>query len=173
MQTALLGFIEAERGRFFLLVPVAMGAAILFYFALPVEPGLGLGITFVVAGVITLAASWRHPVARFAASLALAGGLGFGRAEWRTRAAPPLLSVPTSPTAVTGTVLDLQALPNGRRLTIGAPSLDGGPARRRHVVIRVRANDGATVQPGDTIATYALLFPPDRPAYPGGFAPDR
>jgi competence protein ComEC len=67
----------------------------------------------------------------------------------------------------------MQALPSGRRLTIGAPSLDGGPARRRHVVIMVRANDGATVQPGDTIATYALLFPPDRPAYPGGFAPDR
>ncbi len=31
-------WLEAEQGRFALLLPVAMGAAILLYFALPAEP---------------------------------------------------------------------------------------------------------------------------------------
>ena len=36
-------WVEAERGRFSLLLPVAMGAAILAYFALPMEPPLWVG----------------------------------------------------------------------------------------------------------------------------------
>ena len=35
-------WVEAERGRFYLLLPVGMGAAILIYFALPTEPPLWL-----------------------------------------------------------------------------------------------------------------------------------
>jgi len=173
MRTAVLGFIEAERGRFFLVLPVAMGAAILGYFALPAEPPLWLGLVLVGGSGVALCAGWRHPVARFAAALALAGALGFARAEWRTWAAPPLLMVPTGPTEVTGTVRDIQSLPGGLRVTIDAPSLDAGPPRRRQIRLRLRANNQNAVAPGDRIATYALLFPPDRPAYPGAFAPDR
>jgi competence protein ComEC len=36
-------WVEAERGRFILLLPIAMGSAILAYFALPTEPPLWLG----------------------------------------------------------------------------------------------------------------------------------
>jgi competence protein ComEC len=173
MRGALLEFVETERGRFFLLLPVAMGTAILLYFALPREPPLWLGGAAVAVAAAALAVGWRHPVARFAVALALAAALGFGRAEWRTAAAAPLLMVPTGPTALTGTVRDIVSLPAGRRLTLGAPSLDGGPPRRRDIALRLRAGDDVAVVPGDRVSAYALLFPPDRPAYPGGFAPDR
>jgi competence protein ComEC len=173
MREVILGFIEAQRGRFFLLLPVAMGAAILVYFALPAEPPPWLGVAVVAAGGAALAAGWRHPVARFAGAVALAAALGFARAEWRTQQAAPLLIVPTGPTAVTGTVLDVQALPGSRRITLGAVALDGGRAGHRDIVLRLRPDDGATVTPGEGLSTYALLFPPERPAYPGGFTPER
>jgi competence protein ComEC len=48
-------WVEAERGRFILLLPVAMGAAILVYFSLPTEPPLWLGCLLTLA---SLAAAW-------------------------------------------------------------------------------------------------------------------
>ena len=44
MRAWFAAWVEAEQGRFLLLLPVAMGAAILAYFALPREPPLWLGL---------------------------------------------------------------------------------------------------------------------------------
>jgi competence protein ComEC len=73
-------WVEPERGRFFLLLPVAMGAAILAYFALAAEPPLWLGPAFLAVALLALAAGWRRPDTRFAAMLALMAAIGFARA---------------------------------------------------------------------------------------------
>ena len=73
MAAWLAGWVEAERGRFILWLAVAMGAAILVYFALPVEPpalarpGAGRTGAGGAAGRLALAAA------------ALPGGAGTGR----------------------------------------------------------------------------------------------
>jgi competence protein ComEC len=160
---------EAERGRFSLLLPVAMGAAILAYFALPTEPPLWLGATFLGLSLIGLAAGWRHPYCRFAAALALAASLGFARAEWRTAAQPPLITIPTGPLGLSGTIAQIDLLPGARRLTLSHPSLYGAAPLARAIRLRLRAADTTPLTVGESVRAYAMLFPPDRPAYPGGW----
>jgi len=159
---------EAERGRFFLLTPIAMGAAILIYFDLPSEPPLWLGLLLLLSSSAALAASWRLPPARFAASLLLAASIGFARAEWRTAAEPPLLTVPYGVVTVTGTLASIDELPTGRRATIAAPSLDGDSVPRA-IRVNLKAGDATPLLAGDAVSLRAILFKPDRPAYPGGW----
>jgi competence protein ComEC len=165
----LAAWIEAERGRFILFLPLAMGAAILVYFDLPTEPPLWLAPVLPAAGLAALAAGWRYPPARFAAALALAAALGFGRAEWRTAAQPPLITVPHGAPDITGRIASIDLLPAGRRVTIASPSLDGAPPLPRTLRIRLRNQDATPLTTGDVVELYAKLFRPDRPAYPGAW----
>ncbi|MDE2238604.1 MAG: ComEC/Rec2 family competence protein [Rhodospirillales bacterium] len=161
-------WVEAEQGRFFLLLPVTMGAAILIYFALPVEPPLWCGALAFVASGVALAAGWRHPYWRFAAFMVLAASLGFARAEWRTAAMPPLVSVPDGVSSLSGFVARVEPLPGGARVLLRAPRIDYGPTLRRDVRIKLKPGD-AKPRTGALVKCYALLFAPDRPAYPGGW----
>lgn len=162
-------WIEAEQGRFFLLLPVAMGAAILGYFSLKTEPPLWLGASLVAASFALLALAWRLPPARLLAALALAASLGFARAEWRTAAMPPLLAVPYGSVVISGTIASVDTMPNGRRLTLAPAQLNGGPNLARAIRVKLSARDTTALNAGDTIMLRAILFKPDRPAYPGGW----
>ena len=161
-------WVEAELGRFFLLLPVAMGAAILIYFMLPVEPPLWLGVLALGASGAALAAGWRHPYLRFAAVMALAASLGFARAEWRTAAMPPLVNVPDGVSSLSGFIARVEPLPGGARVLLRAPRIDYGPTLRREVRIKLKLGD-ALPRTGALVKCYALLFAPGRPAYPGGW----
>ena len=169
MRAWLAAWVEAEHGRFPLLLPVAMGAAILAYFALPREPPLWLGFGAAAVALVALLASWRLPPRRLVAAVALAAALGFARAEWRTAAEPGFVPVPHGAVAVSGTIAEIDLLPNGRRITLARPSLDGGSALRRTLRVHLRATDGTPLQLGEGVTTRALLFGPERPAYPGGW----
>jgi competence protein ComEC len=169
MRTWLAAWVEAEQDRFLLLLPVAMGAAILAYFALPREPPLWLGLAAAAGALAALAALWRSSPCRLAAALALAAALGFVRAEWRTAAEPGFIPVPRGVVEISGTVAALDLLPNGRRITLTRPSLDGAPALRRAIRVHLRATDAAPLHLGEGVKTRALLFAPERPAYPGGW----
>jgi competence protein ComEC len=162
-------WVEAERGRFILFLPVAMAAAILVYFDLPAEPPLWLAAALPAAAGAALAAVWRWPPARFAAALLLAAALGFGRAEWRTAAAPPLIAVPYGAPLVTGAIVAVDLLPVGRRVTLAAASLNGAAPLPRTLRIRLRNDDPAPLTVGQTVSLRAKLFRPDRPAYPGAW----
>jgi competence protein ComEC len=164
----LSAWIEAEQGRFALLLPIAMGSAILLYFNLQSEPPLWLGCALILIAGAALAAGWRHPGGRFLAALALAAALGFGRAEWRTAALPPLLDVPYGVTAITGAIASADVLPSGRRVTLADVTLDGQPIARR-IRVKLRADDTTPVIPGEVVAVRAMLFKPDRPAFPGAW----
>jgi competence protein ComEC len=161
-------WVEPERGRFFLLLPVAMGAAILGYFALAFEPPLWLGGVFLAVALTALASGWRRPDTRFAATLALVAALGFARAEWRTAAMPKLLDLPRGAVTLAGSVASVDMLPNGRRVTLTDPSANG-VIEPRDIRVKLRPDDDQDVAPGDIVSLRALLFKPDRPAYPGGW----
>ena len=169
MRDSFAKWAEAERGRFSLLLPVAMGAAILAYFALPAEPPPWLGATFLAFSLAALAAGWRHPYWRFAAALALAASLGFARAEWRTAAQPPLTIIPTGPLTLSGTITRIDQLPTARRLTLAHPSLGNAAPLPRAIRLRLRAADTTPLTVGESVHAFAMLFPPERPAYPGGW----
>ncbi len=169
MFDAFARWVEAEHGRFMLLLPVAMGAAILAYFALPVEPPLWLGLVALGLSAAALGLGWGHLYWRFVAALALAASLGFARAEWRTAHEPPLAFIPTGVVKLSGQIARLELLPNGKRVTLAAPSLDGATPLPRLVRIKLRADDPAPLRAGDIVQCYAMLFGPDRPAYPGGW----
>jgi competence protein ComEC len=164
----LAAWVEAERGRFFLLLPIAMGAAILVYFDLPTEPPLWIGALLAGFGWLVLGGGWRYPPMRFGAALVLAASLGFARAEWRTAAMPPLIAVPYGVVTVAGNLVSIDELPNGRRVTIGGARLDNGPIPRA-IRVKLKETDATPLAPGDAVAVKAILFKPDRPAYPGGW----
>ena len=166
-------WVEAEHGRFILLLPIAMGTAILAYFALPREPPLWLGAVLVALSLGVLAASWRLPPARLLAALALAASLGFARAEVRTAMAPPLAFIPHGASEVAGTISQIDLLPGARRITLARPSLDGSTPMARQIRLRLRTGDTTPLAVGQTVRAYAMLFAPDRPAYPGGWDQQR
>jgi len=169
LSDAFARWVEAEHGRFVLMLPVAIGAAILLYFSLPTEPPLWLGAGALGTAGVALAASWRHPYLRFVAALALAASLGFARAEWRTAAEPPLAFIPTGVIKVSGSIARIEIVPGAERITLAFPRLDGGPPLPRAVRIKLRPDDPARLQAGEVVQCYAMLFGPDRPAYPDGW----
>lgn len=149
-----------------------MGSAILLYFSLPAEPPLWLGGLLLAFPGIILVVCWRQPYIRFAAFLALAGALGFARADWRTASMPPMLQAPSGVSALSGYVLRVERLPKGARVLLRAPRINNGTSLGRYIQIKLRAGD-APPQPGTLVRGEAILFAPQSPAYPGGWNQSR
>ncbi|MDD2705369.1 MAG: ComEC/Rec2 family competence protein [Acidocella sp.] len=162
-------WVEAEQGRFTLLLPIAMGVAILVYFSLPAEPPLWLGPVATGLSAIALATSWRHQYARFAAAMALMASLGFARAELRTASAPPMPLIPSGVLKVAGIISRIELMPGAARITLTQPRLDSGPPLKRQIRLKLRPSDTTPLIAGEGVQTYAMLFGPERPAYPGGW----
>jgi competence protein ComEC len=164
----LAAWIEAERGRFILFLPVAMASGILLYFNLAAEPPLWLGVVLLLPPALALPVFWRHLAARFILALLLFAALGFARAEWRTAAEPPLMQIPYGAVAVTGRLAAIDPLANGRRVTISPAWLDSTPVARA-IHVKLRVDDDIALAPGAEISLRALLFKPERPAFPGAW----
>lgn len=158
-----------EQARLAPWLAVALGVGVLAFFALPADPPAA---SVWVAPPLVLLAAWlgrRRPLAGWSLGLAAAACLGFAAATWHTARQPPPLDMPRTAAIVTGRVASVDLLPEGRRLTLEAPRLDGGEALPRHLRIRLRATDPAAPRPGDTVRVRALLRPPGAPAYPGAW----
>lgn len=158
-----------ERSRLAPWLAVAFGAGVLAYFALPAEPPAAV---VWVAPPLLLLAFWlglRRPLAGWALGLVAAGMAGFAIAAWQAGQQPPALDLPRSATIVSGRVLAVDLLPEGRRITLAEASLDGGAAEPRAIRIRLKRQDGAAPVPGDTVRVRALLRAPAGPSFPGGF----
>jgi competence protein ComEC len=166
--TALAAWIEAERGRFILWLPVAMASGILLYFSLPSEPPIWLGFALLAPPLVALLAFWRFLPARFVLALILFAALGFARAEWRTACMPPLMDIPYGAVPITGKLAAVDLLPNGRRITISPAYLNNTPVARA-IHVKLREDDDTALMPGADISLRALLFKPERPAFPGAW----
>jgi competence protein ComEC len=154
--------------RVLLGVPVAMGAGIVLYFALPTEPAWWIGATVALSALAAAVLLRALPLPRLILVLLAAAGFGFACGQARTASLPPLAEVPTRAVIVTATVEAVEVLPEGRRARLGNVSL-GEEGFGRDVRIRLRDNDAAALSPGDRVRVRALLRPPAPPAVPGGF----
>jgi competence protein ComEC len=165
----LLGVAEAERGRFMPWLAVFMAAGVLGYFILDHEPPLYAGPVLLLgaAGLVALLRT-RQPGRAMAAAV-LAACAGFASAQWAAERAAPVLTLPRKAVMVSATILGIEQLPEGRRLTLGGAHLDGGPALPRTLHMRLRATDGTVLVTGDPIQVRSVLHRPAPPAYPGAW----
>ncbi|MDP9096589.1 MAG: ComEC family competence protein, partial [Pseudomonadota bacterium] len=70
---------------------------------------------------------------------------------------------------VSGTVLAVDVLPDGRRLVLDRVRLGTGEPIARRVRVRFKKGDQTAVVAGDVIEVRALMRPPAGPSYPGGW----
>lgn len=148
---------------------VALGIGILVYFTWPHEPPRAA--IWVVPPLLALAlrVAARRPVLGWALGLLAAAALGFAVALWHAGRQPPMPDLPRGATIVTARVAAVELLPEGQRLTLSAPRLDGAEPLSRHIRIRLKPDDPARPQPGDLLRVRALIRPPAAPAYPGAW----
>ena len=167
-RTWILDQLDAERSRWMLWLPVAMGLGIAVYFELPSEPALWLG-PLVAAGALVL--SFLAPSGSLARALAiglLAAAIGLGLVAWRTASlAAPTLSRPLFSINVEGRIADIQRLPESVRVVLEAVRLKGNgvpPPEMTPVRVRVSLSKGAPpIHVGDRLLVLANLSPPAAP----------
>ncbi len=156
-----------------LFLPACMATGVVAYFAQGQEPPARLGA---LMAAILLPASLAARLWPWARAALLAGGFaacGFASAQWAGARAPPWTALPRGAVMVSGVVTMLETLPEGRRVVIGSPALDDGPALPRALRVRLQARDTAVLGPGDRIRVRALLRVPAPPAYPGAWDTQR
>lgn len=161
----------AERERWVLWAPAALGLGIGLYFALPWEPGLPFAGGVCGCGLLLVAAAWRWwPAAVVASGLALIA-LGFALATWRTdRVAAPVLQKRVVG-EITGRVTAVDTRDSGaERVTLDRVGIAGlaPDATPEKIRVTLRASDPA-VAIGSRIAVRANIAPPPEPVMPGAY----
>ena len=164
--------LQAERERWVLWLPPALGAGVAVYFGLPMEPERWVGpATLAVAIIVGLAG--RHHLPLLIAAIGLGvGALGFTVAAEHTQSvAAPILARPITGADLEGRVLAIEPLEHGERVTFDRLNLllaDSGPRPER---VRVRLSDqaAAKLSPGERVKLRATLLPPPQPAAPGAY----
>ena len=143
----ILDQLDAERSRWMLWLPVALGLGIAVYFELPSEPALWLGPVLAVAALVLVFFAPAGSLARAVAIGLVAAAVGFGLIAWRTASlAAPTLSRPLFNMNVEGRIADIQRLPEGVRVVLEAVPLKGGgapPPEMTPVRLRVSLTKGA------------------------------
>lgn len=179
-------WLDKERDRLPLWLPVFMGAGVLGYYMLRTEPAVWVGpvmavVSLAVCVMAGLAPAIRHRSEqqpadhdaigrlRLIITPIAAASIGFASAELATwRALPPELDLPNHATIVSGTIRGVEGLPDGRRITVQPVMLDDRKLRRS-VRVRLQKKDDTDLATGDTIRIRALVRAPSWPAYPGAW----
>jgi competence protein ComEC len=166
--------LDAERGRWMLWLPVALGLGIAIYFELPSEPPMWLGPALGATAIVLLFLAPAGGHARALGIGLLAAAFGFGLATWRTaELAAPTLSRPLFSTNVEGRIADIQRLPESVRVVLEAVRLKGNgvpPVEMMPARVRVSLGKGAPpLSVGDRMLVLANISPPAGPAAPGAF----
>ncbi|MBY0322845.1 MAG: ComEC family competence protein [Reyranella sp.] len=170
----ILDQLDAERSRWMLWLPVALGLGIAIYFELPSEPALWLGPVLTAVALVLVFFAPAGSLARAVAIGLVAAAVGFGLIAWRTASlAAPTLSRPLFNVNVEGRIADIQRLPEGVRVVLEAVRLKGGgvpPPEMTPLRLRVTLSKGAPpLHVGDRILVLANISPPGGPASPGAF----
>ncbi|HXQ42674.1 MAG TPA: ComEC/Rec2 family competence protein [Candidatus Udaeobacter sp.] len=162
--------LEAERDRWALWLPVAMGGGIGLYFSLPRQPPLAAGpVALGACTLLLLVALRRRPALRYAAYGLIAVALGFAAAELRTASvAAPMLTDKLEAVQVQARVDEVEPMADSRRLLLDQVVIDGQTRAPDYIRLRL-ARDDTPLAPGDRIRVRANLGPPSRPVAPGAF----
>lgn len=170
--------LDAERERWPLWLPVAFGAGIAVYFALPAEPPPGLGLVLaVLAGLVAGIGLWLGRRGRAGQGVVLialvvcAGAAGFATARSHAAAAAaPVLAKRLGPVSIEGTLHAIEPGLKGARLTLDDPRIARlGPDRTpRRIRLRLR-DDARGLALGDRVRLTGVLMPPPAPSAPGAY----
>ncbi|MGE0154395.1 MAG: ComEC/Rec2 family competence protein [Reyranellaceae bacterium] len=159
-----------ERGRWALWLPVGFGAGVGFYFMLAHEPAPWPGPALALLALGLLVLLRRYQPARALLIAVLLASAGFSVAKLRSDwSAAPVLAREIGPTLVTGTVEEIEPLPQGVRLRlkdIAVERLQGPPPAAVRISVR---RGGADVAIGDRVSLRAVLAPPSPPVAPGAY----
>jgi len=170
MWATLVTVLEAERPRWPLWLPVALGLGIAAYLALPQEPPRWAGAGALGAVLLLLLVA-RRAAWITALLLALGGAaVGFSVIQERAHAvAAPVLDHRLGPTTVSGRVVLVEHRPGRARLTLADVAIARLASADTPARVRVTQTRGPPPQPGTWITTRAILSPPPRPAAPDAF----
>jgi competence protein ComEC len=161
--------LAAERERWFLWLPVALGTGIGIYFALPSEPPLWLGpLLLLIAIAATLA--WRRAPALPLLLGAAAVAAGLVAAQLRTASIEAPVLAREGVHELEGRVVLVEDRVQGHRIVIEDPVIEdlAPEATPERVRIALRSG-GEGIRPGDHVRLLAMLMPPSGPSVPGGF----
>ena len=151
----------AERQQQALWLPIAMGAGILFYFNLREEPDprlIWLAPALIATAFIL---ARRRPLLGWLCAMAAAFSLGFAVVLWQAQRASPPITPPPRALVVEGIVQNVEALPQGMRVTLAKARLGPDqPLLERSLRLRLRRDDAARPAPGDRLQVRALIRPP-------------
>lgn len=164
--------LDAERERWFLWLPVAVGAGVAAYFALPFEPWWALALLPIPIAALLRRLALERTVALFLTSALLAATCGFALAKARTEMLrAPVLAAPLKAAQVQGFVELVEPRPGAaQRLTLRVFALARLAEHERPFRVRVclpRATQ--ELKPGDAVSLVATLSAPPVPALPGDY----
>lgn len=170
----ILDQLDAERDRWMLWLPVALGLGVAIYYELPSEPPLWLGAALAGGSLLAALLAPAGGLGRALAIAAVAMSVGFGVVAWRTASvAAPTLARPLFSMNVEGRIADIQRLPDGVRVVLEGVRLKGRgapPPELTPLKVRVSLSRGAPpLTVGDRLLVLANLSPPAGPAMPGAF----
>jgi len=170
----LIAQLMAERERWILWAPMALGTGAALYFQLPfVVP---FWASLAVAALAALLMVWRMErgpgwlIALAASALLIAGGFALGAGR-TARVAAPMLTDEVGPTWVEGRVTRVEVTDDGfRRVTLAPARIEDLSAEEVPHNIRVTVRQrGEEILPGQSVEFLAMLLPPSGPAAPGAF----
>ncbi len=185
LSATLLRWHAAETGRFALWLPVFMGAGALWYFALRSEPPPWAGAAAALpclalllwlarqsgrAAAHSATAALLRALAQAVLAAAFCLSLGFTAGQVATLRAPPVEPLPRNGVTLSGTVAQVELLPEGSRVTLRDIRLgEAGSVLARQLRVRLRPDDPLAAEVGEQLRLRALVRPPAPPAYPGGW----
>ena len=161
----------AERDRWFLWLPVALGLGIGLYFIMPSEPPLWLGGTVAVLAAAAGFSCRPRPVLAVMCLAAATGAVGFAAAQIRTVSVhAPVLTKRTAPVDITGRVVELQVRAKRTRIVLDRLTVPGLRKTATPERVRLRVHGPMQdIRPGRRISVRAVLLPLPGPAAPGAF----
>ena len=163
--------VVAERARWVLWLPVALGAGIGIYFGLPFEPPQLLGVAGLAISFGLIIVCHHIWPARLGFLAVMVFFLGFAAAQWRTQdVAATVLNRALASSTVEGDVQTVEPSQKGPRVVLEVRGISGLSAEEtpKRVRLRLRVADAGT-RPGDRIRVHARLAPPPSASYPGSF----
>lgn len=161
----------ADSDRYFLWVPVFIGAGVACYFGLGIEPPLWLAILLLTVAGGLLWTFRLRPMAALCSAALFSVALGFAATVFRAdRIAAPVLERPMSGTLL-GEVISAERTERGALSAVLAPVSFAGLADGEvpgKVRLNIRIRD-AVLRPGAIVELRARLMPPPEPVLPRGF----
>ncbi len=163
--------LAAERRRWALWLPVAVGSGVALYFSLPREPMAEIGYFTLALGAAWAVVAYHRASSFIAALISTAAALGFVAAQAHTQAVSTVpLGEQVGPAWVQGRVVGAEQVEGGAfRIVLASPQGEADTvALPDRIRIRLLANDPEPAL-GAMLGVRAVVNPSSGPVVPGAF----